>query len=41
MNYDIFKKMGDNKIRIEILERLSKDLFEKIVNRCIYSTENG
>lgn len=41
MNYDIFKKMGDNKIRIEILERLSKDLFEKIVKRCIYSSENG
>ncbi len=41
MNYNIFNNLGNNKIRIEFGEYLSKDLFEKIIERCIYSTENG
>ncbi len=41
MDYDIFKKLGNNKIRIEFGDNLPKELFEKIVERCIYSTENG
>ena len=41
MDYNIFKKLGNNKIRIEFGNNLPKELFEKIVERCIYSTENG
>ena len=41
MNYNIFKKLGNNKIRIEFGDNLPKQLFEKIVERCIYSSEKG
>ena len=41
MDYNIFKKLGNNKIRIEFADSLSKELFEKIVERCIYSSEKG
>ena len=41
MDYDIFKKLGNNKIRIEFGEYLPKELFTTIVERCIYSSEKG
>ena len=41
MDYDIFKKLGNNKIRIEFGDNLSKELFSTIVERCIYSSEKG
>ena len=31
MDYNIFKKLGNNKIRIEFGDDLPKELFEKIV----------
>lgn len=41
MNYDLFKKIGNNKIRIEFGDYLSKELFSMIVERCIYLSEKG
>ena len=36
-----FWKLGNKKIRIEFGDNLPKQLFEKIVERCIYSSEKG